>query len=194
MARPKEFDESRALAAAMGLFWERGYEATTMRDLSTHTGVAISSLYATFGGKHDIYLATLAEYRRVEYAEMKQRLAVPGPLRGALAEIFARLIERLMADPGRRGSFTVNAAVELGGQDEGVTDQLREHFDQIAALLAERLAAAQVAGEIAARFSAADLAHFLLFGLYALAMMVKVYPDRPHLERAAAVTLAVLDS
>jgi TetR/AcrR family transcriptional repressor of nem operon len=194
MARPKEFNESRALAAAMGLFWERGYEATGMRELSAHTGVAISSLYATFGGKHDIYLAALAEYRRAEYAEMEQRLAAPGPLRAALADVFARLIERLIADPARRGSFSVNAAVELGGQDEAVTAQLRRHFDEVAVLLAGRLAAAQAAGEIPDRFPAADLAHFLLFGLYGLAMMVKVYPERSRLERAAAVTLAVLDN
>ena len=194
MARPKEFNESRALVAAMGLFWERGYEATGMRDLSAHTGVAISSLYATFGGKRDIYMAALTEYRRTEVAEMEQRLAAPGPLRQALADIFARLIERLMADPARRGSFTVNAANELGGQDEEVTNQLRQHFDEVGALLAERLATAQAVGEIADHFPAADLAYFLLFGLYGLAMMVKVYPERAHLERAAAVTLAVLDN
>ena len=79
MARPKEFNESRALAAAMGLFWERGYEATGMRELSAHTGVAISSLYATFGGKHDIYLAALAEYRRAEQDEMARALSASGP-------------------------------------------------------------------------------------------------------------------
>ena len=194
MARPKEFDESRALGDAMGLFWERGYEATAMRDLSAHTGVAISSLYATFGGKHDIYLAALAEYRRAEVVEMEQRMAAPGPLRGTLADIFARLIERLMADPARRGSFTLNAAIELGGHDQAVTAQLREHFDDICALLAPPLAAAQAAGEIAGRFHADDLARFLLFGLYSLGMVVKVYPDRANLERTAAVTLAVLDA
>ena len=75
-----------------------------------------------------------------------------------------------------------------------MTAQLRQHFDEVAILLAGRLAAAQAAGEIAGRFPAADLAPVRLFGLYALAMMVKVYPDRPHLERAAAVTLAVLDN
>ena len=177
----------------MNLFWERGYEATGMRELSAHTGVAISSLYATFGGKHDTYLAALAEYRRVEYAEMERVLSVPQPLRVVVADVYARFIERLLADPARRGSFSVNAAVELGGQDEAVTAQLREHFDEIAALLAGRLAAAQATGEISGHFSAADLARFLLFGLYALAMMVKVYPERVHVERAAAVTLAVLD-
>lgn len=194
MARPKEFNESRALVAAMGLFWERGYEATGMRELSVHTGVAISSLYATFGSKRDIYVAALAEYRRAEYAEMEHRLAAPGPLRATLAAIFARLIERLIADPARRGSFSANAAVELGGQDKVVTEELRQHFEEVTVLLAGRLATAQVAGEITARFPAADLAHFLLFGLYGLAMMVKVYPERSHLERAAAVTLAVLDN
>lgn len=193
MARPKEFDESRALVDAMGLFWERGYEATTMRDVAARAGIALSSLYATFESKHALYLATLAQYRRQEYDEMERLVAAPRPLREALAEVYAGLIDRLMADPARRGAFTINAAVELGGHDEAVTEQLRRHFDDVGALLAQRLAAAQAAGEIAGRFAAEELARFLLFGLYGLAMMIKVYPDRALLERTAAVTLAVLD-
>jgi len=114
-------------------------------------------------------------------------------VREALAGLFAGLVASLMADPARRGTFTLNAAIELGGQDEAVTDQLRQHFDDICALLAPRLAAAQAAGEVADRFNADDLARFLLFGLYGLGMIVKVYPDRANLERTAAVTLAVLD-
>jgi TetR/AcrR family transcriptional repressor of nem operon len=193
MARPKEFNESRALVDAMGLFWERGYEATTMREVAARSRLAISSLYATFGSKHALYLATLDQYRRAEREEVVRLLAAPRPVRQALAELYERLIANLMADPARRGAFTLNAAVELGGQDEVVTAQLREHFDDVCALLVPRLAAAQAAGEIADRFEVDDLARFLLFGLYGLAMMVKVYPDRANLERTAAVTLAVLD-
>ncbi len=70
MARPKEFDESRALVDAMGLFWERGYEATTMRDVAARAGIALSSLYATFESKHALYLAALTQYRCDEYGEM----------------------------------------------------------------------------------------------------------------------------
>lgn len=194
MARPKEFDESRALADAMDLFWERGYEATTMRDVASRAGIALSSLYATFESKHALYLTALAQYRRDEYEEVERLLAAPRSVREALAELFARLIASLMADPARRGAFTLNAAVELGGHDEAVTDQLRQHFDDICALLAPQLAAAQATGEVAGRFRAHDLARFLLFGLYGLGMMVKVYPDRANLERTAAVTLAVLDN
>jgi TetR/AcrR family transcriptional repressor of nem operon len=193
MARPREFDESRALVDAMGLFWERGYEATTMREVAARAGLALSSLYATFESKHALYLAALAEYRRRERDEVERLLAAPRPVREAMAEVYGGLIVGLMADPAHRGAFTLNAAIELGGQDEAVTTQLRQHFDDIGALLAVRLAAAQAAGEIPGRFQADDLARFLLFGLYGLAMMVKVYPDQANLERTAAVTLAVLD-
>lgn len=194
MARPKEFNEARALVDAMGLFWERGYEATTMRDVAARAGIALSSLYATFESKHALYLAALAEYRRRERDDVERLLAAPRPVREAVAEVYAGLIESLMADPARRGAFTLNAAVELGGQDEAVTAELRQHFDDICALLAPPLAAAQAAGEIPGRFHADDLARFLLFGLYGLGMMVKVYPDRQNMERTAAVTLAVLDT
>lgn len=193
MARPKEFNEARALVDAMGLFWERGYEATTMRDVAQRAGIALSSLYATFESKHALYLAALAEYRRAEREEVERLLSGPQPLREALTELYGRLIASLMADPARRGTFTLNAAVELGGQDEAVTAELRQHFDDICALLSPPLAAAQAAGEIAGRFHADDLARFLLFGLYGLAMMVKVYPDRDNMERTAAVTLSALD-
>jgi TetR/AcrR family transcriptional repressor of nem operon len=193
MARPREFDESRALVDAMGLFWERGYEATTMRDVAARAGIALSSLYATFASKHALYLAALAEYRRRERDEMERLLAAPRPVREAMAEVYGGLIASLMADAAHRGAFTLNAAVELGGQDEAVTNQLHQHFDDVCGLLASRLAAAQAAGQVSDRFPADDLARFLLFGLYGLAMMVKVYPDRENRERTAAVTLALLD-
>lgn len=193
MARPKEFDTSRALDDAMGLFWERGYEATTVRDLSAHTGVAISSLYGTFGGKHAVYLAALARNRQVEYEQVRDLLALPGPLRPALAGIFSRLVTDLMADEARRGSFTLNAAVERGARDAAVSELLRGHLDDLVALFSDRLAQAQSVGEIGRRFPPDELARHLLVGLYSLGMIVKVYPDRARLEQSAALTLAVLD-
>lgn len=193
MARTKAFNEGAALGEAMGLFWEQGYEATSIRDLSARAGISLSSLYATFGDKHEVYLAALERYRQEELDDVRGRLAQPRPLRETLRELFADVIAILLADAGRRGSFTLNAAVELGGRDPVVTDHLRQHFDDIRALLAERLAEAQVAGEIAAAAGATDLAHYLLFGLYSLALMVKLYPDRTRLEKTAALTLAVLD-
>lgn len=193
MARTKTFDQTEALGEAMGLFWEQGYEATTIRDVSARAGISPSSLYATFGDKHEVYLAALDSYRGAEVEQTRRMLAEPRPVRETLRWMFSELIDSLMADAGQRGSFTLNAAVELGGRDPVVAGRLREHFDDIRALLADRLAVARRDGELAAHHDPADLAHYLLFGLYSLALMVKVYPDRAYLERTAALTLAVLD-
>ena len=62
VARTKEFDPEAALRAALELFWERGYEATSMADLVGHMGVARASIYATFGGKRALYLKALDRY------------------------------------------------------------------------------------------------------------------------------------
>ena len=51
MARPREFDEIRVKEALMKVFWEKGYEATSMQDLVDATGLLKGSLYGAFGGK-----------------------------------------------------------------------------------------------------------------------------------------------
>lgn len=192
MARTKTFDEALTLDRAMALFWQQGFEATSMRDLMAGAGISSSSLYATFGDKRDVYLAALERYRAQERAEFAAALAEARPLRLLLAELFATMIATLLADDGRRGSFTLNAAIELGGRDPAVTAQLREHFDDIGALLAGRIAAAQATGEIANPTPAIDLARHLLVGFYSLATVTKIFPDQAFLESEAALTLAVV--
>jgi TetR/AcrR family transcriptional repressor of nem operon len=193
MARTRAFDETEALDQAMALFWEQGYEATSVRDLTARAGISSSSLYATFGDKHDVYLAALARYRAIEREQFAALLSASRAVRPTLEDMFAELIDMLLADEGNRGSFSLNAAVELGGRDPAIAASLRAHFDDVCALLAGRLAEAQASGEIPSRHSAVDLARYLLFGVYSLATMVKVYPDRAHLERMAALLLAILD-
>jgi AcrR family transcriptional regulator len=50
--RPISFDRNAALEAAMLLFWERGYEGTSMADLAQAMSLSPSSIYAAFGDKH----------------------------------------------------------------------------------------------------------------------------------------------
>ena len=193
MTRRKAFDETSALEKAVDLFWDQGYEAASVRELSAATGLSHSSLYNAFGDKHDVYLAALERYRVQEREDFAATLAGQGAMRPLLAGLFDALIDTLLADGTRRGSFTLNAAIELGGRDEAVAELLRRHFDEVSDLLAGRLASAQAQGEIGRRFPAEDLARQLLFGLYSLATMVKLYPDRALMEKSAELTLAMLD-
>ena len=193
MAHMKAFDEAQTLEQVMTLFSEHGYEGTSIRDLTAHTGLSTSSLYATFGDKYELYGAALDKYRAIEREQFAIFLSVEQPLRPLLALMFAELIDGLLATDNL-GSFTLNAAVEMGGRDTTIARRLRDHFDDISAMLAERLAAAQADGEIAATRSPIELARYLLFGVYTLALMTKFYTDRKQLNGTVEMLLAVLDT
>ena len=62
MSRPTKFDREQVLQQAMQAFWQRGYAATSVRDLVEATGLLPGSLYATFGGKRGLFLASLDLY------------------------------------------------------------------------------------------------------------------------------------
>ncbi len=79
MARSKEFDPDVVLGRALELFWQRGYEATSMADLVEHLGIGRASIYATFGSKHDLYLKALERYVRTRDPDLVESLSQPGP-------------------------------------------------------------------------------------------------------------------
>ena len=56
------FDRQGALATAMELFWVKGYEATSIADLTTALGIGSTSLYAAFGSKEQLYTEALTLY------------------------------------------------------------------------------------------------------------------------------------
>src|SRR5690349_18412495 len=87
MARPRQFDEQDAVTRATGLFWRRGYNATSVRDLGAELELTPSSLYRTFTDKHTLFLRALDHYRATDSAEAEQRLDATGrPVREVLRD------------------------------------------------------------------------------------------------------------
>ena len=77
MAHVLHLDRDTVLHRALELFWERGYESTSMADLVAHLGVARASIYATFGGKHDLYLKALQRYTEGPASYVRQAIDKP---------------------------------------------------------------------------------------------------------------------
>ena len=77
MGRPKTFDETAALDQAMQVFWAKGYAPTSLTDLLAATGLSKSSLYETFGSKHDLFLKALERYRDVDDAVSLWKVELP---------------------------------------------------------------------------------------------------------------------
>ena len=161
MGRPREFDVDEALAKALHLFWRKGFEGTSMTDLTDAMGIARPSLYAAFGNKEELFRKALDSYQSTCMAFMQ----------GALAEPTARLVaERLLfgfadvatdcANPP--GCLETNGALVCSdGADHIRRELIARRAGQVAAL-EQRLWEAQAEGDLCRRADPADLARFVM--------------------------------
>jgi TetR/AcrR family transcriptional regulator, transcriptional repressor for nem operon len=145
--RPREFDEGALLDTAMRLFWDRGYERTAIGDLVAATGVLRGSLYAAYGDKRALFLATLDRYRQGWRAMMA--LPAEGPVLPALRAMLLGAV-RASAAEGGRGCLVGNTIGEGMACDAAVREALRGTLEEVAADLAAALRRGQAAGELSA--------------------------------------------
>lgn len=93
MARPREFDETAVLDAAVQCFWNRGYGATSMRDLVDRMGITGASLYNAFGDKHSLFRRALDHYVEGGFGDRVRRFEGNLPPRAAVEAFFREIIE-----------------------------------------------------------------------------------------------------
>ena len=155
MVRHKEFDPDEAVAEAMTLFWERGYEATSVQDLVERTGVGRRSMYDTFGDKHSLYLKALDHYIGLAEESYRRLAASAADGLAAIRSLFDIL---LGGDPDDcRGCLVVNSATELGPSDSDTSERLCRHLDISRELLEGMVRRGQQDGSITDRLDAETL-------------------------------------
>lgn len=145
MARPREFDEEQVLDAALGAFWSRGYEATSITDLMDATGLTKGSLYKAFGDKRALFLRALDRYLQGGQQLVHDQFA-PRSGRSALEEWLKRVVE-LATDPCERGCFSVNCTVELAPHDPEVRARLDAHESSLLKRYRDAISQGVEAGE-----------------------------------------------
>ena len=117
MPRPREFEPAAALADLMNVFWERGYEGTSMQDIEAATGLKKQSLYRAFGDKRAMYLAALVAYEQGEVAAANRLLSGPPDARALFGRLLRHVIDRAVKHGDRRGCFLCNASVDQAPLD-----------------------------------------------------------------------------
>jgi TetR/AcrR family transcriptional repressor of nem operon len=135
MARPREFDEQDVIAKATRLFWHRGYNATSVRDLGAELRLKQSSLYRAFSDKHTLFLRTLDHYRATESTQAQERLSAPG----ASLEILRDWLIWMVSHEAGHGCFVVNTATELGTADLEIHQRTEAAFEVTRKTLASLL-------------------------------------------------------
>ncbi|MDH3846982.1 MAG: TetR/AcrR family transcriptional regulator [Gammaproteobacteria bacterium] len=170
VGRPREFDEERALEAAMDEFWKKGYESTSLNDLCCCTGLHKGSLYQAFGDKHKLFMRSLNHYADREFKDVA---AVAFQQDSPLDSI--RALVRTVCDHAAegRGCLMINSMVELAPHDPEVKEMLMNEGQRRIQVMTELLTKAQEAGEVRPELDPARLAQQLMVGLAGAAALVK---------------------
>lgn len=195
MVRQREFDEEKALDAAMQIFWEKGFGATSLSDLTAAMGIQRPSLYAAFGDKKELFEAALRKYARFHASHVRARLQNSSSVKEAFRAFFEGIVaEEYEASPKRlsRGCFCINTMVELAPHDEKFEILTREHQMYLSAIFQETIERGIRSEELAIGSNTKALAQTLVVSLIGLTVLLKSRPERSFADNAVGTILSLL--
>jgi TetR/AcrR family transcriptional regulator, transcriptional repressor for nem operon len=192
MVRPKSFDEEAVLDQALQLFWERGYEATSLSDLEAHLGLGRQSLYNTFGDKHELFLKALQRYRQHIGEAALSGLNAPDAGLEAIRDFFRWSVDFLTAPGPRRGCMVVNTIAELGPQDPDALLHCTHARDALERSFRRALTGAKARGEVSRSLDVEATATLLTSQNYGLVPMAKTGASARDLHAAVEALLSRL--
>jgi AcrR family transcriptional regulator len=181
MGRPREFDTDAALDKAMRLFWRKGYEGTSVADLTEKLGISRPSLYAAFGDKQSLFRAALDRYAAGPAGYVAAALGKPTARE--VAEQLLKGAADLQAgsrNPG--GCLTVNGAIASGDEAEPVRQALNAHRNAGVALLRRRFEQAKLQRDLPKDSDPAALASFVAAVVYGMAVLASGGASRKDLQ------------
>jgi TetR/AcrR family transcriptional repressor of nem operon len=193
MPRPREFDETVALEAAMECFWQRGYEATSLRDLTASMGLTAPSLYNAFGDKEELFARALERYLDRTTRDRLRRLEDTLAPKEALRRFFAEIVEHSVKDRQRKGCFLVNSALEVAPHHAACRAVISEQFGEIEAFFKKCILAAQADNTVPPHVDAGGTARLFLGVLLGVRVLARTKPNRDVLEGVVRPALALLD-
>ncbi|MBX4263590.1 TetR/AcrR family transcriptional regulator [Clostridium estertheticum] len=191
MGRSKEFDENVVLQKAMELFWEQGYEKTSLSDLVEHMGIHRRSLYDTFGDKHTLFLKTIDCYEKLIKDKLQTGISHAETTKQAIQFIFDYMIEGYGNKPW--GCLIVNSATEMALRDEEVGKRAEAAFIQTEQFLADLIRKGQQTGEFSCDYDAEALSEILQNTLLGIRILARTSADKEKMYRIAHFFLELLN-
>lgn len=192
MPRRKQFEPEAALQRAMELFWEKGYESTSIQDLLDGLGINRFSLYATFTGKRELFGSALDRYLEEQVAPQVREMWEGREGFGAIRRYFEALLARATGPAGWWGCLMVNTAVEMAPRDRGAARQVKAFMETMEEAFYRALVRARKAGEVQSVMPARLLAQFLTGTVLSLQVLARTRAPLRELKRQVELALSVL--
>jgi AcrR family transcriptional regulator len=188
MGRPREFDLDEALDRAMEVFWRKGYEGTSIPDLTEAMGINRPSLYAAFGNKESLFGKVLDRYAEKSGNHVREALEEP-TARGVVEKALRGAVE-LLTDPDHpHGCLLVQGALTCGEDADCIRQELISRRAMVELALRDRFQKAIAEDDLPAECKPADLARFVATFMQGLSVQAAGGAKRAELLRVVEMVL-----
>ncbi len=161
--RPLSFDRDEALLASMYVFWAKGYEGASIKDLTTAMGINSPSLYAAFGDKHQLYLEAIDAYASNEACAPLVAFETEPDITKAVRSFMKAVIDYSTDNPsGVRGCFLSSCVSTSAGEVEGAQERLQHAILDTDARIARRFELEKARGALPDNFPSLERAKLML--------------------------------
>jgi AcrR family transcriptional regulator len=186
--RPRTFDVDEALDVALKVFWRKGYEGTSIDELTKAMGINRPSLYCAFGNKEQLFRKALDRYTEGQGSLIRE--AIGEPTACAAADRLLRGTAEALTDPQHPpGCLAVQGALSCGEAAEPVRQELNARRSAYEAALRERFERAKSEGDLPSHAEPADLARYLATVVQGMAVQAAGGASRDDLVRVAETAL-----
>ncbi|MFI9807378.1 TetR/AcrR family transcriptional regulator [Streptomyces sp. NPDC052301] len=187
--RPRSFDRATALEKALMAFWERGYEATSVSDLTRIMGIGAPSLYAAFGDKRTLFEEVVRVYGATHGAFTDRALAEEPTARAAVRRTLREAAAEYTDPAHPYGCLVVHAATNCTSPE--VEELLRDQRNANITALAARIRADVAAGLLPAGTDAAALARHTGAMIQGMSQQARDGASREELEAVAEIAMSI---
>jgi TetR/AcrR family transcriptional repressor of nem operon len=193
MARNRQFDEAQALGAAMRVFWENGYEGTSIQHLEDAMGLKRTSIYNAFGNKRALFERVTAFYKESVMARLLSDMDAAPDIREGIRRLLNSALDIHFDEANPGGCLVVLSVLESGQHDTRSQASLQQTIHDLRNALQSRLNRARKAGELAPDLDTAATATTIATTMTGMMVMGKAKFTRAALKKTVKQVLGLLD-
>jgi AcrR family transcriptional regulator len=191
--RPREFCTDEALAAALRVFWSKGYEGASLTDLTEAMGITRPSMYAAFGNKESLFRKALDLYESEKLAYVGMALEAP-TAREVAKRLMQGALENFTGNCEPRGCLGVISSVTCGAEAESIRADVLERGALAKRKLVDRLAYAKAEGDLPSHVDPEALTSYLYAILQGMSVQAGAGASRAELQALVDTSLLVWPS
>ena len=193
--RPRTFDPDTALRQALDLFWERGYEGTSLNDLAHAMGIASARIYACFGNKENLFRQVMALYGRTSGEPPRRALREQPTARAAVQAMLHATADQITGPDTPHYCMLILAAPTGAVENHAVRDFLADRRRDMHSIIKDRLARGVTEGDLTAPSTSLDaIARYYTTVVQGLSIQARDGATRAELETVITCAMAAWDT